>query len=105
MWALIEWPWDEPKQAYDQTIQIFESKDTNKTGLRPGFHFCKNESFIRLAEVPDVSLTESHLQINESIRRFQKWIMITFVANIQRLMFQFLNMNLHKLLNRVTYPI
>ncbi len=57
MWALIEWPpaWDEQKQDNDQIIHTFESKDTNKTGLRPGFHFCKNESFIRLAEVPDVS--------------------------------------------------
>ena len=55
MWTLIEWPWNEPKQAYEQTIQIFESKDTNKTGLRSGFHFCKNESFIQIASVPDVS--------------------------------------------------
>ena len=54
MWTLLE-SLDGSKNTIRQSIQLFESKDINKSKTRPGYHFCKNESGTHLAPVPDVT--------------------------------------------------
>ena len=54
MWTLL-WSLDGTKNITRQSIQLFESKNNNKSKTRPGYHFCKNESGTHLAPVPDVT--------------------------------------------------